>query len=381
MFYFKEIKTINQFRKTIVYSKKIKKRIVKNILSNKKILKKDILALEKILKLFEKIETKKGKRVLKDDFGKKVFFGMDYEILELKKDIAYLKKGEDGLFEIMRKNIKNFDKQVSKLQKFVSSKKINVVVADRDGTINNYGERYWSSIQSVYNAVFLSRAFKKKKIIILSSAPLKEMKEVTIMPINSIILAGSKARELFFNNKIIKYPIKRKEINLILKIGKNIREFVTQKKYFVFLQIGSGFQQKRGEITIARQDVSGSINKSFSKEFFKKIKEIVSKNDFEKRISIMDTGLDIEIVLKSKENSFDKGDGILFSLSKTKISQTKEKILVCGDTKADVAMVKKIGKKAIPVFVGNKNKFGKELKKACFVSNPDVLITALLRGL
>jgi hypothetical protein len=45
MFYFKEIKTINQFRKTIVYSKKIKKRIVKNILSNKKILKKDILAL------------------------------------------------------------------------------------------------------------------------------------------------------------------------------------------------------------------------------------------------------------------------------------------------------------------------------------------------
>jgi hypothetical protein len=381
MFYFKEIKTINQFRKTIVYSKKIKKRIVKNILSNKKILKKDILALEKILKLFEKIETKKGKRVLKDDFGKKVFFGMDYEILELKKDIAYLKKGEDGLFEIMRKNIKNFDKQVSKLQKFVSSKKINVVVADRDGTINNYGERYWSSIQSVYNAVFLSRAFKKKKIIILSSAPLKEMKEVTIMPINSIILAGSKAREIFFNNKIIKYPIKRKDVNLISKIGKNIHELITQKKYVVFSHIGSGFQWKRGEITIARQDVSGSINKNFSKEFFKKIKEIVKKNDIEKRISIMDTGLDIEIVLKSKEKAFDKGDGIIFSSSKTRLFQTKGKILVCGDTKADVAMVKTIGKKAVPVFVGNKNNFGNELKKAHFVSNPDILVTALLRGL
>lgn len=73
-------------------------------------------------------------------------------------------------------------------------------MSDRDGTVNNYCGRYLSSVQSVYNSVFLTRYAVKKVTngTILTSAPMENMGLVDIATTSRegvFIYAGSKGRE------------------------------------------------------------------------------------------------------------------------------------------------------------------------------------------
>ena len=49
------------------------------------------------------------------------------------------------------------------------------LITDRDGTINNYCDRYKSSIQSAYNSIFLTSFCRTNctNAVILSAAPLQ----------------------------------------------------------------------------------------------------------------------------------------------------------------------------------------------------------------
>ena len=72
-------------------------------------------------------------------------------------------------------------------------------ITDRDGTVNNYCGRYLSSIQSVYNAVYITRFATAcvKNTVILTSAPLEQggLVNITTIPDKTVVNAGSKGRE------------------------------------------------------------------------------------------------------------------------------------------------------------------------------------------
>ncbi|MFA5722464.1 MAG: hypothetical protein WC940_02715 [Candidatus Paceibacterota bacterium] len=379
-----KITTIKDFYQEMNSLKKTRELILNLLIQDKKPPKKLIDSLNSHLKRLKSIKKENGNFILVSN-QINLSFKLYYEISELEKDIIFLKKGEKALLEYFEKIHKNFKKQSQKLINYLKNQKIDFFITDRDGTINNYCETYLSSIQSVYNAFFLYKFSEKiKKSIILTSGPLNDFQKVNILSKGNFIFAGSKAREFkYLKGKIHRLKIPKNEKKLINSLEKSIRKVLLKKRFRIFKFIGSGFQKKHGEITIARQNILNSIPRKQSLEFLSKIKQIAKNLDPSQRfLEINDTKLDIEILLKSNFKTFDKGKGLMFLLNKSNIHLSN--VLISGDASSDLSLLessKALSKKVYCIFVTQnkqlKTKIKKIHKNSIFVSSPDVLIYSI----
>jgi len=151
-------------------------------------------------------------------------------------------------------------------------------------------------------------------------------------------------------------------------------------------------QIKFGQTTIARQDITRSVNEAESAAFLEKVKGIVRDIDPEgKNFRIEDTGLDIEIILTidvdpqtGQFRDFDKGDGLEFIDRKLEIDHAGGPVLVCGDTSSDIPMLKKaieMYKDVWAIFVTRDEKLMRRVRELCpksyMVPYPDILLTIL----
>ncbi len=383
----KEVKTLKDFYSVISDLRKTKSELVKEYLQ-KKVSDKKIKKLKKIYSVLKNTpKSSKKDRYLLEHKGEKILVCLKYELTELEKDIIFLEKGEDALIDYFKKSNKNFEKENRKIISKFKKTKFNFFITDRDGTINNYCGRYLSSVQSVYNSIFLLRFLNKKtkQGIIMSSGPLKELLKLDITPKNNFIYAGSKGREIYFKGKKIKQKIPKEYKKILKKVSNKIGKLLSENKYSKFKYVGSGFQNKLGEITIARQTAFETISKKNSFDFLMRIKNIIQEVDKEnKYLYLNDTGKDIEIGLKQKKSSFNKGQGIKFIEEKLDFNFSKGNILLAGDTESDVFLIKEIQNKnpnAKYVFITKdkslKKKVKNKLKRGAFISNPDVFISSL----
>jgi len=378
------VQTLKQFYNLIYKTRNIRRRILKNLLKGKGIKKKDLVFLKKALTQLKRVEKEKGSYVF--SVGKdKIYSNLEYEIEELKRDILYLEKGEAELLKYLSKKQKGFNKEVEKVCTYLKNKNMQTFITDRDGTINNYCEHYDSSVQSVYNAFFLMMFAEVVDVaIIITSGPLRGILNVAITPKSKIIYSGSKGREFVYKSKKFNYKLEARKNKVLQKVAKAIKNLSRQERYRKFFFKGSGFQQKLGEISIARQDFLHSVPKKESQVFFRKIQEIVRTLDKRDYLKVYDAGLDIEVILKLSKKEFTKGDGLKFILQNSKIKP--KETLVCGDTDSDLSFfktIKKYYKKSSYIFVTKDNslkrKIKKTLPKTIFISSPDVLITALYK--
>lgn len=364
-------------------TQRLRRDILKNLESKKKTKPFQIEKLKTILKNFEKFQNQKY--FLKIN-NQKIKFSFTYEINELKKDLIFLEKGYSGLLDYFEKKYKNFSKEFNLITKNLKNKKIDFFITDRDGTINDYCQRYNSCFQSLYNFLFVgSFTSRVKKTIILTSAPLNDFLKL-ILSKDKVIYAGSKGNEfLDLNGKKHLRNIPSKERKMLNLLSHRIINLLSRTKYKKFSLIGSGFQKKHGQLTISRQDIFNSIPKNQSQNFLKLIRNQVKNIDEEEEFfSINDTGLDIEIDLNLNHQKFDKGEGINYILKSLKLKP--ENVLVCGDTNSDLLVlktIKKLNKKIHAIFVTKNRKLKRAVKKiypeAKFVSNQDVLVAAFYK--
>lgn len=391
--------TLHHFFSIMQKTQIFRKEIVRKIINNETIKKTDINHLESVLSSILNIN--------KTDYGYQLFTEKDrsisvdlsYEINELKKDIFFLQNlnsQQDFLIYLNKLN-KNFIIEIQNLTNDIAHFKIDNFITDRDGTINNYCGRYASSIQSIYNAVFLSRFAKKrvKNAVILTSAPLENIGiiDLSIAPDDIFIYAGSKGRE-YYDKKGHKhcYPIKQDKQEKLDLLNERLSALVKHHKYEVFSLIGSGLQFKFGQTTIARQDINGSIDEKESLEFLSTIKEIVKEIDPSGNYFVIeDTSKDIEIILtldskNTGSKDFDKGDGLKFLNDKDKLELSIGTSLICGDTDADIPLIETsqaISKDTLAIFVTEdedlKLRVNSICKQSYFVSTPDALVTALYK--
>lgn len=378
---------LKEFYKLLNQTKNVKQKILNHILKNKKVPQKQINSLKDSYHKLNNIEKENNKFILKYK-NNKIKTRLNYELSELKKDLIYLEKGEDELIKYLSSIHKNFYKQKNQITKRLPKNKFDIFITDRDGTINNYSERYLSSIQSIYNTIFLLKFISKKTkdSIILTSASLDDFEKVNMIPIkliknNNLILSGSKGSEFYIRNKKIKISLSKKEKEIMEILEREIKKLISKKEYEVFSVTGSGFQKKHRQLTIAKQDVFNSINKKLEKVFFEEIKNIVmkiDKNSF--YFNLNDTGTDIEITLKLNSREFEKSKGIDFIFERLNLSP--KSFLVCGDTNSDLSFLKyKKSKNFNAIFVTKDSKLKNKIKnffpKTIIVSSPDILITAL----
>ena len=318
-----------------------------------------------------------------------------YEISELEKDIFYLENGEAQFLSYLGSRHPDFSARVKNGVQQLKGKRFNCFITDRDGTINNYCGRYRTSVQSVYNALFLARFAQNTTTnpIIITSAPLEDpgIVDVSTLPEQTVIYAASKGREFIDLSGVRRsFPIDPEKQQLIDRLNRRLTALVTDSKYERFSLIGSGLQLKFGQTTIARQDISGSISEERSQKFLNVIERIVQELDPSgENFKIEDTGLDIEIILTvagedAELKDFDKKEAVKFLDRELGLNMGSGPHLVCGDTGSDLPMLEAAMEKSTDtwsVFVTKDPQLGEKAKAVCpqavTVPEPDMLIAIL----
>jgi len=342
------MKTLKEFYNLISATINPRRAIVASILKNSSPSDHDIDLLKKTLITLSSSTDKKYNTSLQLDETRSIELNLDYEITELEKDLLFIEKGEDALLNHMRLHHPHFDKQIQQTADQLKDIHFHSMITDRDGTINNYCGRYLSSIQSIYNAVFITRfAHTINQPCILTSAPLADrgLIDISTTAPHDFILAGSKGREaLTRRGKKIYYEGDPQQTAKHVELNHLIKNLVKQPPYEKFTYIGSGLQIKFGQTALARQDISESIDEQESLALLEHIKKLVHTLDPKKEyFRIEDTGKDIEIHLTIGDGDalkdFDKGDGITFLNQAAQLQIEKGPALICGDTFSDAPMI------------------------------------------
>lgn len=282
---------------------------------------------------------------------------MSYEIEELERDVLYLREGEEALFEYLGTVNESFERDVDSVVRYLEDFPAHVLVTDRDGTVNNYCARYRTSVQSVYNAVYLTLYARNRARtpVILTSAPLEPdgILEVMTTPRHTFIIAGSKGRE-FLDQQEERHevPIPEEHRKAMERLNSELENTVRQRRYRRFAEIGSGLQKKFGQTAVSYQDVNKSIDPERAEAFRDKVTDLVRRQDPEGNIlHIEDTGRDLEIILSADESpkggsprDFDKADGVRFIDSEVPLKLAEMPALVCGDTASDIPMMEHVAK-------------------------------------
>lgn len=389
------IDSLKSFYDVMVRTRNLRYQVVSQLFSSQDFQKKQVDALKTALGALESCLKADYRATLKIGGSNAINVDLTYEITELKKDIHYLENGEDKFISYLESLHSDFSSHVQSGVAVLKEKQFNCFITDRDGTTNNYCGRYRSSIQSIYNALFLARFAKKcvSNPIMITSAPLRDIgiTDVSTIPEKTIIFAASKGREFIdLSGTRRSFPIENQKQAIISRLNHQLSKLVQAPTYEIFSLIGSGLQFKFGQTTIARQDISGSIGATESDAFLALIKDIVRELDpAEDNFRIEDTGLDIEIILtvsdqKAGRKDFDKADAINYLEKELNLHMEKGPHLICGDTGSDIPMLETAmarTKDSWSIFVTKTPELADRVKTVCpdavTVPEPDMLITIL----
>ena len=391
------ILTLQKFYYQMNRSRDIRLRITQTWLCAQEIDSADISELTRILLQLEAIPRSDKTYKLYLDETRMIDVDLTYEIDELKKDLFFLAHSMEEFEQYLMTFCPTFQSEVTELVHTLQGISFHTFITDRDGTVNNYCGRYASSIQSIYNAVFLCQYAKTNvnHAVILTSAPLKDigLMDISVSPPGYYIYAASKGREYVdTTNAEHHFPIHPDQAHKIEELNQRLNILLKRPEYEAYTLIGSGLQFKFGQTTVARQDISESIDPRKSLVFKQMIENLVREIDPQGQyFRLEDTGKDIEIILTIQDDTqkkgvkdFDKGDAIHFLDQDIPLYLSQGPALVCGDTASDLPMMvatQSLTNETWGVLVTTDADLISRAKKQCnnmiFVSSPDILVTAL----
>jgi hypothetical protein len=390
----KQIRTLKAFYDLMAQTRKLRFALVNELYAGGTVDTADIGSLKNALRSLERIPGSGGRYQLELDAERVIEVELDYEINELKKDIIYLEQGEAALVSYLEEIHANFREHVAAGVALLEGKGFNAFITDRDGTINNYCGRYRSSVQSIYNAIWLTRFADTccENPIIITSAPLQDpgIVDVSVNPEKKIIYAASKGREFIdLTGTRRSFEIAPEKQQILDRLNEQLRDLMAMPEYEKFSLIGSGLQFKFGQTTIARQDISASIPSDESQAFMDKLTGMMVALDPDgHNFRIEDTGLDVEIILTIEGDEglkdFDKADSVNYLTRELGLEMARGPHLVCGDTSSDAPMIDatmSYSEDTYAIFVTTDDELRHRVISACpnalIVPTPDILLAIL----
>jgi hypothetical protein len=355
----------------------------------------EAVRLRDALAALEAVPAEGERRQLRAEGGRTVLLDLGYEIEELRKDLLFLDAGEASLRRDLSARHEGLDAEVDAVVSALSGTRLHTLVTDRDGTVNNYCGRYASSVQPLWNAVYLTRfARTTTKAVVLTSGPLQGpgILDLSVAPEDAFVYAGSKGREyLESGGRRRVFPIDSDRQARLDDFNRRLDALLHEPGHEMFSLVGSGLQHKFGQTTIARQDIAGSIPVEASSRFLDAVRSLVRAVDpGEDVLRVEDTGLDVEVLLTvdgangGRLKDFDKGDGVRFLDRDLPLEMGAGPCLVCGDTASDVPMLEaalSLAPEVHAVFVTRREELRSRVRAlhpgALFVSTPDALVAAL----
>ncbi|MFW5735181.1 MAG: trehalose 6-phosphate synthase [Oceanidesulfovibrio sp.] len=396
------IYTLLEFYDLMARTREVKKAMAEDIFAGRSGMEKgrqDLKnALDMLIALPKDGADATGMRQVLALDGTAVSVDLVYEKTELLKDLQFIDHNESRFVEFLATIHPDFEKHVCEGVELLRGKRFRAFITDRDGTVNNYCGRYRSSIQPLYNAVFLARfALNACDFpILLTSAPLASpgVVDVSVMPTGTMILAASKGREyLGLDGKRHAYHIEEEKQAVLSAFNEKLSSLLQQPGKSKFALIGSGLQFKFGQSTIARQDISRSVTDAESLGLLREIEELVCFVDpANAHLRIEDTGLDVEVILTFEAEDgvlkdFDKGDSVRYLDETLGIQMETGPHLVCGDTPSDLPMLEAAMRmnpdETYGVFVTKNPELAARVRETCprsvVVPQPDMLVAMLGR--
>jgi hypothetical protein len=390
------VQTLRQFYELMHSTVPVRRALTGEILASRRPPAEAVGHLREALARLEAIPEEPAGRRLILEGSRTIHVDLGYEIEELKKDLVFLEHGEEALLADLAERHAGFRDEVGSAVDALRGLSFQAFVTDRDGTVNNYCGRYASSVQSTYNAVFLTRFARARArgSVVLTSAPLDDigLADMAVTPPGALVCAGSKGREYFdAEGRRHQYPIEPEKQERLDALNEALAGLLKRDGNEVFTLIGSGLQEKFGQTTIARQDIGGPIPEERSERFMDEVRELVRSVDpGGSFFRIEDTGLDLEILLTVDDEDggavrdFDKGDGVRFLNEDLGLEMGRGACLVCGDTGSDVPILAAsldLAPETHAVFVTRKDELRQKAKdvlpQTLFVGEPDTLVAIL----
>jgi len=242
--------------------------------------------------------------------------------------------------------------------------------SDRDGTLRSYACSYASSIQGAYSGVIQATFAQRcaQYAAIVTSAPLRDLGilDVSVMPDGCFCLGASGGREWYVNaaRRFKDASLADADLRLLDQLADRLAALMeADERFRQFAWLGSCLQRHYGHVTVARQDVYGSIDAAVSLEWcaapcspalwpqlslvrrFGAVCRVVDELDPEgRRLHVVDSGTDVKVHVKAKLSgqTFTKGHGIRLFAAHMQLDLRRGNALVMGDSETDLPMLKEV---------------------------------------
>jgi len=274
--------------------------------------------------------------------------GASVELIELRRDRRLAEAGEAGLREALRAAVGPGAAAAA-----LAGTRFATLLADRDGTVLPYFSRYLASVQPAWAALWLTRFARRCSghAVVLTAGPLEGpgVLDLAVAPEDAFVYAASKGREWKAPGRPPhRTPLAPEQAERMARLVEALEALLERPAHRRFRSIGSGFQRKYGQVTVARQDIGDSISHPDSRGLLDELQALVSHLDPDRAwFALSDTGFDVEVHLRDAAGeAFDKGDGVRLLEAELPLGLGAGSALVCGDTLADVAMLEAAAERA-----------------------------------
>ncbi|KAF1746970.1 hypothetical protein GCK72_023428 [Caenorhabditis remanei] len=412
-----EVKQLGQFYALMSRTAQTRRQIVECVLKGLPIRPHFAISLENAKNSLETSCAEGTKLTLEADEesgeekGFKITYDIRDELSEMEKDLAFLAFIQSDEYENAEEFIKTigsfyeggpvlFKNEVKQAAEMLQQGiHYNTFFTDRDGTLKSYACSYPTSVQPAYSAVIQAQFARRCATFcaIVTTAPLLHtgILEVATIPEGYYAYGASAGREWYLNpaQQFKDRSFSAVDLTLMNKVFELIEELLEKPEFKTFKWIGSGIQKHCGHITIAKQDVNGTIPTRKVTRLYEELVRIV--NDFDPNgttLTMRESDLDFKIYVKAKLKGriFNKGHGIRLVREKLKPNMSKGNCLVCGDNESDIPMLeeclKLAGSKVYTIWVTTDKSLQEKVTHLCdryscknihFVSCPQVLLGAM----
>ncbi|ULT80311.1 hypothetical protein L3Y34_010703 [Caenorhabditis briggsae] len=346
-----------------------------------------------------------------EEKGFKITYDIHDELSEMEKDLAFLSFIQSDEYENAEEFIKTigsfyeggpilFSEEVKQAAEMLQRGiHYNTFFTDRDGTLKSYACSYPTSVQPAYSAVIQAQFARRCATFcaIVTTAPLIHtgILEVATIPEGYYAYGASAGREWYLNpaQQFKDRSFSAVDLTLMNKVFELIEELLEKPEFRTFKWIGSGIQKHCGHITIAKQDLNGTIPARKVTRLHEQLVKIV--NDFDPTgttLTMRESDLDFKIYVKAKLKGriFNKGHGIRLVKERLKPNMSKGSCLVCGDSESDIPMLeeclKLAGSKVYTIWVTRDQALQEKVSQLCerysctnihYVTCPQVLLGAM----
>ena len=359
------LSTHSEFHLLMRRSRVIRSEIVQSIFDHKHVNNNQIESLKEMRDFLSTVPTLDNKSILYVDDMVWGSYATDLsvEVEELVRDIMFL-ENEKLFLNKLRSEHSNWDQIVSRGRKWIQSLPDNLTfIFSRDNaTMRN--TKFLSSIQPIYNSVYLTRFAKSKcySSTYITTSPLggeasarkipveaNGVFDVCVNPLNTFNYSGSSGRVFVSASELTgKFPFPYEEGPSEKQLDEfNIRvvDLLRSNKYKKFLSFGKGFQQKWGETIITLEDPFIEIPKPEKKRLREAVQEIITEVDKQKILILEETSSELRIAdsrVSENHKNFTKADGVRFLDRSLGLDlHVNPSLVVCGSP-ADLLMVNSV---------------------------------------